>query len=122
MAKRTISELLSQVRYILQDTVATSYRYPDADLLAHFNSAIYELKRLRPDVWLGLYGEDLPMYSTAYDLTTTEIPFPSIFFQPVVLFVAGYAELRDDEFTVDNRAVGLVRSFSQQISAPSARG
>ena len=117
MAKRTIADVFDQVRYMLQDRVVP-YRYPDADLIDHFNSSLYELKRVRPDAYIGAYGVDLSLYTTA-DMAV-EVPFSSIFFQPVVLFVTGYAELRDDEFAVDGRAVGLIGAFSAMLGPPSS--
>jgi hypothetical protein len=117
MAKRTINDCFTHVREILQDQVEP-YRYPDSDLIRSLNSALYELKRIRPDVWLGTYGTDLTLY-TISDLAL-EIPFDSVFFQPVVYYIAGSLELRDDEFAIDGRAVTLVRSFTAQVSTPGA--
>jgi hypothetical protein len=117
MAKRTINDVLEQSRILLQDEVEP-YRYKDAQLLDFFNSSLYELKRLRPDAWLGQYNTDLKLY-TISDLNT-EIPFGSIYFQPVVMYVTGYAELRDDEFAIDGRSATLLTAFARQISAPSA--
>ena len=116
MAKRTVKNCIDQVRNILQDEI-DPYRYATSQLLEYFNNGQYELKRIRPDVWLGGYGVDLTLYTESdYD---TEIPFASTFFQPMVLFIAGYAELRDDEFTTDARAATLLTAFSRQLSTPS---
>jgi hypothetical protein len=118
MAKRTINDVIDQARIILQDKV-TPYRYSDEELVSFFNNALYELKRLRPDAWLGSLGKDLDLYAPIATDLAKEVPFSSIFFQPVVAYVAGYAELRDDEFVVDNRAGLLMSSFTRAISAPS---
>jgi len=113
MAKKTIGDCVSEARVILQDTV-TPYRYSDDELLSYFNNALYELKRLRPDLYIGSFGSDLLIYTTS-DLST-EVPFASIAFQPVLLYMAGFAELRDDEFTVDQRAGTLLRAFTGQLT------
>jgi hypothetical protein len=115
MAKRTIAEVITGAREILQDQTVP-YRYTDAALVNIFNNALYELKRMRPDAWLGSYGTDIQLYTTA-DFAVA-IPFPSIFFQAVLFFIVGYAELRDDEFTTDNRAIALLGAFGKQISTP----
>lgn len=114
MAKKTIGDCVSEVRSLLQDTV-DPYRYPTADLYALFTNATYEIKRLRPDFYIGAYGQDLPIYTESD--SATEVPFAMICFQPVVHFITGTAELRDDEFTVDNRAGVLLQAFTRQLTA-----
>ena len=114
MAKKTIGDCIGEARVLLQDNY-TPYRYSDDELIDAFNNALYEIKRLRPDAYLGGYGTDLTIYTTAD--TATEVPFPAIFFQPTVLYITGYAELRDDEFTIDQRAAILLRSFAGQLVA-----
>lgn len=114
MAKKTLGDCIDEARTILQDKVEP-YRYSDAELASIFTNACYEIKRLRPDAYIGGYGVDLTIYTDG-DLAL-EVPFPSTMFQPVVLFMAGFAELRDDEFTVDNRAGTLLRSFAGQLVA-----
>jgi hypothetical protein len=118
MAKRTISDCIGRARALLQDTLENAHRYSDADLLAYFNDALYELKRIRPDAWIGQYGEDLTLYASS-DLTT-EVPFPSTYFAPVVYYIVGMAELRDDEFAVDGRAATLLSTFERQLALPTA--
>jgi len=89
----------------------------------YINNGLYELKRLRPDIWLSSLTfpvTDLPRYvDDPVDLATA-LPFNTMFYQPLVLYVAGYAELRDDEFTQDARAATLLKSFAVQLSAPAA--
>jgi hypothetical protein len=116
VAKKTLGDCIGDARAILQDTESGSYRYSDDELVSLFNNALYELKRVRPDLYIGGYGSDLTTY-TPSDFSTA-VPFSMLVFQPVVLFIAGMAELRDDEFTVDNRAGILLRAFTTQLSLP----
>lgn len=115
MAK-TATQLLADVRVLLQDN-DEPYRYKTDELIDHLNSGIYELKRLRPDVYLSTLNTDLFQYSDA--TLDTNLPFGDIYYQPMVLFVTGYAELRDDEFTVDGRAGLFLQSFAGQLTSPS---
>ena len=96
---------------MLQDTESGRYRYTDAELIEDFNNAIAECKRLRPDLFV--YKEALPYYSTSE--LSEDFPVTSIYFQAVVYFVVGNAELRDDEFAVDGRAMSLLTSFTAKL-------
>lgn len=122
MAK-TVADALNDARALLQDTGADNnpVRYSQDDLVAYFNSALIELRRLRPDAFLALYdvvpGEvDIPAYNTGQDLTAEAFPVDLQFFTPVVFFITGMAELRDDEFTVDGRAVTVMQQFEAKLT------
>tara|TARA_R110000772_G_scaffold51809_5_gene118880 strand:+ start:6222 stop:6482 length:261 start_codon:yes stop_codon:yes gene_type:complete len=80
----------------------------------HFNTAMLELKRIRPDAWLGSYDTDLTIYTTAD--VALEMPVGAFYFFPVVYFLAGASELRDDEYTADGRAASLLTAFSRQVT------
>ncbi|MDX1297291.1 MAG: hypothetical protein R3260_03485 [Pseudomonas sp.] len=114
MAKKTIGDCIGDARTILQDK-STPYRYTDDELYSAFNNGLNELKRLRPDAFVGSYGTDLTIYTSSD--SATELPVAMIFFQPLVYFVTGFAELRDDEFAVEGRAAILLRSFSAQLTS-----
>lgn len=117
MAK-TASDLIAQSRILLQDS-KTPFRYPTDALISYVNNGLSELKRIRPDVWLEGFNVDLFEY-TSSNLDTV-IPVDGIFFQPLILFIVGYAELRDDEFTIESRAGLFLQSFAHQLTVP-ARG
>jgi hypothetical protein len=108
---KTVEQIVAGARRILQDEVEP-YRNPTDDLLSFLNNGLYELKRLRPDAWLGFYGKDLPEYAdNSTDLAST-IPVNAMFYQGLIYFISGYAELKDDEFTVDGRAALLLKAFA----------
>ncbi len=111
---KSIDDALTDCRVILND--AAGNRYTDADLISDFNSAIAETKGLRPDAFI--LGEALPEFTTA-DLglgTPTDFPLPEIFYQSFVYYLAGNAELRDDEFAVDNRAMTLLSVYRRNLT------
>lgn len=112
MAK-TLQNVITEVRQVLQDEDSDNYRYPDADLVGYLNNAFYEIRRLRPDAYINTFRTALPHYTTS-DLAT-EFPLDLTFFQATVYFVAGNAELRDDEFTVDARAVTFLTQFKTML-------
>ncbi len=115
---KTIQNILTETRFLLQDSVEP-YRNTDVAILDIINSAMYELKRVRPDVWLGSYGAPLPQYTdTAIDLAQ-EVPFDQLFFRPFIYYIVGSIELQDDEFAVDGRAAAMLRMFTVTlVSSP----
>lgn len=122
MAK-SVEQILSGARYILQDEVLP-YRNSVNDLLSALNGGLYELKRIRPDAWLANFGigQELPQYTdTPLDLAMV-IPINPMFYQSLIYFVAGYAELKDDEYTVDSRASLLLKAFGDTNTKPGRVG
>lgn len=120
---RTLTQVFADVRDILQDSKPNrngEYRYPDAQLARHLNSAYTELKRIRPDAWLSYVGQPLPFLDSTTDPidTSGELPVDDIFYVPIVNFMSGFAELRDDTFTVDSRAALLLQQFQNSLTMP----
>lgn len=121
MAK-TLDNLVDEVRLMLKDR-RVPYRYTQADILEAINSAFGELKRLRPDIFLGCCSDDdgtieLPDFIEAdLNLTPTPTPFPveATYFIPIVFYSVGKLQLGDDEFAIDNRAMSLLGAFRQQV-------
>ena len=129
---RTIDQIVQQARTLLQDTqetAAASYRYSDQDLVDNFNGAMIEARRARPDLFLA-YGlrTPLPLY-TLTDLgnpaadppvASTAFPLDEQFFMSCVYYVVGRAELREDTFSDNSRAVTLMNKFiSQLLTVPA---
>jgi len=119
---KTLDSLVDEVRLMLKDRRAP-YRYTQTDILESINSAFGELKRLRPDAFLGCCADEdgtieLPSFAEA-DLALTPVPTPFpvelFFFMPMVFFAVGKLQLGDDEFAVDNRAMSLLGAFRQQV-------
>lgn len=110
MAK-LVSEVITQARYILGDT-QMPYRYTQAELVLHVNSAVGEVKRVRPDHFDGTQDDDL-------QFVAEEDPFPlqDLLFIPCVFYVAGTAELTDDEHVNSSRAAGGVQRFYAALTS-----
>jgi hypothetical protein len=107
---KTIGGVITDARVILSDVAGD--RYTDDELISDFNNAISQTKTLRPDAFI--LGEALPEYTSA-DLAE-DFPLSEIFVQSFVYFLAGNAELRDDEFAVDNRAMTLLAAFRRDLT------
>ena len=111
---KSIDDALTDTRVILNDSAGD--RYTDDQLVSDFNNAISQTKLLRPDVFK--LGEALPEIAVA-DLgldPATDFPLPEIFYQSFIYYLAGNAELRDDEFAVDGRAMTLLAAYRRNLT------
>ena len=117
MAVKTIDNAIAEARAILQDTDPTgpANRYSTADLVAYLNNGLLEARKLRPDLFREYYGVDTPSYEEADLGQDTPFPIDGMYFSPIVFYITGSAELRDDEFTVDARAVTLMGQFTAKL-------
>lgn len=122
MAK-SIDDALREARAIINDSEAP-FRYDDALMLRIMNTAFRELYTLRPDAFVGNFTSGALSANSMPDFTeddleqTPETAFPCddrLFFSPVVTYVAGKADLSDDEFANDNRAMTLINAFRAQL-------
>ena len=60
----------------------------------------------------------MPKYTdTPIDLAAS-IPVNPVFYQQLIYFISGYAEIRDDEYAVDSRASLLLRAFGGNLTQP----
>lgn len=111
---KSIDDALTDARVILNDTAGD--RYTDADLISDLNSAISMTKMIRPDAFI--LGEVLPEFTVADlgQVPATDFPLPEVFYQSFVYYLAGNAELRDDEFAVDNRAMTLLAAYRRNLT------
>lgn len=114
----TAADALSQSRHILQDR-ETPYRYTEPELIFILNTAMTELKRLRPDAFSGtyttaatpqFYDPTEPDPGDGSIPTTDPWPVDEMFVAPIIEYVAGYAELRDDEFVDGAASAGSGRA------------
>lgn len=115
---RTIQNLLADSRRLLQDKRASSYRHTDAELIELVNTAFADLYYVRPDVFIGCCsdgGTEIPQYTVADLELEIDFPLETQFYQPVLYHVVGHAELSNDEFNADGRAVLLLQAFRQQL-------
>lgn len=106
----TPSTVLATARDLVQDTVPGAYRYSDDSAYRALNMALREARRTRPDLflWDGVLNE-APTINGGN--VGTPLAIDSQFENAFALYVAGYLELREDQFTNDGRAVTLLTQF-----------
>ena len=106
---RTVQDVITRVQQILQDD---GTRYPvDTDLLTLVVDAMHHARSVRPDLFVASYNVAIPDAYTVGD----PFPLPDQFFAATAYYIAGNAELRDDEFAVDGRAMTLKESFTKKL-------
>lgn len=115
----TYSDLLTEVREIVQDTDVD--RFSDALLLRHLNRGIRDMSRIRPDAFWDLYDandlkvpEVVPVgYSPTGNQVTadTEFQFEPQFWTPLVSYTVGSVEMIEDEYTLEGRAERMLAIF-----------
>ncbi len=90
------------------------FRYSDTDLAGYVSEALTEARRVRPDLFLGSLRAAIPVYTSA-DLATA-VPMPDSYFSQIVNYVAGRADLREDQFAQDGRALTLIQAFGVSLT------
>jgi hypothetical protein len=103
----TVSDYVTYTRVILQDQVAP-FRYVDADVVTGLNLAFTEARRIRPDMFLGV--ATVPFF-TAND--TTVVTLDPQYQMAFIYYMVAQAEMKDEEWTQDARAVQFMTKFEQ---------
>ena len=114
----TLDTFLTSVRELLKDEDAQNYRYSDASLIRTFNYGVAVLRDRRPDAFVVKEG----FTELTESDRDSQLQIPIIFRTPMIYFVVGFTELRDDEFTDDARAVTLISKFESEVGARSVQG
>lgn len=108
----TVQDYLDRSRVLLQDTVVP-YRYSDEELVGNLNEAMMLARMKRPDLFLTSLRSDVTEYSTAS--LATSVVMDQQYKLAFVLYMVGFAQLRDEEGTQDQRALALTDKFTQQL-------
>ena len=107
---RTVQDVINRVQTMLQDK--RGVRYTEPELCGHTLDAVVEARSVRPDLFVSQYSAPLPDRLEPGDA----LPIPDQLFASVCMYVAGMAELRDDEFAVDGRAMTLQQMLARKLT------
>lgn len=110
----TTQSLIDDVRTLLLDTTPP-YRYADTELMTALNTALWEGRRVRADLFVGLKGMAVPYYQQP-----SGEPFcvEAQFRLPFVYATAAHALTRDNEDVQDARAQTFLIRFYHMLGAP----
>lgn len=120
-----VSDCITQTRVFLQDVISPN-RYTDDQVVAALNSAMFEISRLRPDIFLDMkyqksiacdgssYGDMIPQLFDASKVNQT-IPLPSLYWPALIWYVSGYLQSYDVEDTQDQRAQTFIGKLASRL-------
>jgi hypothetical protein len=130
---KAIDDCISEARAMVNDAVAP-FRNPDALLVAYLNSALLTTFSIRPDAFIGNFQQGILSFPGVIQFATsdlqtidgtanpmppaTPVAFPcdqTMFYNPVVVYIAARIEIADDEYTETSRSAQLMQSFIQQL-------
>jgi hypothetical protein len=106
----TFQSVIDDARVFLKD--ADKVRYTDANLLTYANDVVRECKRIRPDFFLGSYSSVLSTFALG-----DTVPIPIEYHQFLKDFITGRAEMVDDEYANESRAVALLIRFKNGMTS-----
>jgi hypothetical protein len=110
----TIDDAIEQAREVIQDT-HVPYRHSDAKLVSYLNDALLDVRRLRPDLFIGALTTDPVLYTTADLGISTAFPIDGTYFTTVADYLSLRVGLGDDEFVADGRAAALHQMFITRL-------
>lgn len=128
MAAKTFQNLIDEARTLLQDTDEDEARYETSALLEHLNRGLQEVGRIRPDAFWDTFDTDDIVVARVVETDSDpdddaelgiddDFPLPMQFYSAFVYFVVASAEIVDDEFADDGRAMQLLTQFKNQLLA-----
>ena len=112
----TVQEYVDEARVLLQDGVVP-YRYADAELLSGLNLAVYEARRLRPDIFLttSLTASTAFSVTTYSTVDTTAVAVDIMYRVAILYYILGHAQKRDEEDVTNTRANDYMARFTAKL-------
>jgi hypothetical protein len=111
----TVSDYLTDARTLLLDVIAP-YRYDDPSLLIALNVTLLDARRLRPDLFVYKWCEEVPNFQNN-DNEEVEIEYS---FRLGILYgLVGHALARDQEDVEDARATSFLGMFKDILVGPA---
>lgn len=109
-----VGSLVEQVRTLLQDTDNSSgqYRYSTDSIIVALNQCYMELFRIRPDLFIE-NSFKVPKFSVGgFD---APLVIEEQYIPPVIYYVVGMIQVRDDEQNQDGRALTFLKVFQNAV-------
>jgi len=107
----TVQSLIDDVRTLLLDKTQP-YRYTDPELIVALNTSLLDARRLRADLFVTRFGNEVPFYG---QISGEQFCVEPQFRLAFVFGVAAQALLRDDEDVQDTRANDFLARFNDVL-------
>lgn len=124
---KSLDDALTEIRALINDSDSAGYRFTDALVISKINTALLEIRKLRPDAFIGNFTQGSLTNAGVTFFQVSDIGITAAwpcdinhFFTPVIFYVAGILELSDDEFADDNRAMTVLAAFQKQLMGGGA--
>lgn len=108
MALATVADYVAEARRLLQDQT-TPYRTATGELQDALGIALYEMRRLRPDLFPGGVVQNVDAVSSS----ALAITLNQMYRMALVYYMVGHALLKDEEEGQQQ----LARTYKQQFGA-----
>jgi hypothetical protein len=118
-----VKDYVAAVRYLLQDEI-DPFRYTDDNVVMALNMAMFEISRVRPDMFLdmkyqqplrqGDIGDGIPQWFSSTKQQQV-VPIPSKYIMPVRWYMEGWLQTTDVADTTDQRAQAFLQKFQMQL-------
>jgi len=110
VALETVDKYVALARTLLQDTYDGPYRYSDAELAIGLSLALQETRRIRPDLFLN---KSVQTFTTN---DATVVNMDEMYRVPLVYYMCGHVQLRDNEEVQDQRAAAFFGLFHAKMT------
>jgi len=109
-----VGNIIAQVRTLIQDTDNSSgqYRYSTDSIVTALNQGVMEMFRIRPDLFLEV-NYVVPIFNIGH--LDVDIGIEPQYVPPLIYYVVGLVQVRDDEQTQDTRAATFLKVFQAAI-------
>lgn len=118
----TVTDYIRRARVLLQDTGGPNgtapFRYSDTELIDALNSAGYDARRLRPDLFVSTAAPIAIPYFIANDGTSVNVD-PQ-FRMAFLYYMCAQAQMRDEENTQDARAAEFMTLWQEIMTGTKA--
>lgn len=111
----SVGDIVDQVRTLLQDTDNSSgqYRYSTDSIVTNLNQGIMDMFRIRPDLFLE-QKFTIPKFNVG---GLDQVPgIEEQYLPPLIYYIVGLTQLRDDEQNQDARAAGFLKQFIASLT------
>ena len=107
------SDLVARARETLRDF--DKDRFTDDRIVAALNLGILDIRRSRPDFFIGRYA------APTFQITTLIAVFdlPDAIIPPLIQYAVGWIETADDEYSTDGRAAAMTKEFGNKLGIPT---
>lgn len=123
----TYQDLIDEARQLVNDAVSP-YRDEDSVYITHVNRGLQEIGRLRPDAFFDrfegnnlnvpvLIAEGFPEYDQNEVSLGAQFQPEMQFYAPLLAYIVGMIEVKEDEFSEDSRAMTMLMTFRNTLLA-----